>query len=108
MKRIALTDGSGKWFDESKATRFDHHTYWDGNNSVSMSAGPRAGDRLYRTASERWIKNTWSQYQGVRETYEEITDQEAAEWFAVNEYDDDDIPEELLNVVKDHLKDLEV
>jgi hypothetical protein len=28
MKRIALTDGSGKWFDAEKAELFKEETYW--------------------------------------------------------------------------------
>ena len=108
MTRIALTDGSGKWFDIDKAEKFSDASYWDGSNNVSKSASQYNHHALYRTASGKWVLNFWSQWQGTRETYEEITDQEAAEWFAINEYDDDDIPEELLNVVKDHLKDLEV
>ncbi len=108
MARIALTDGTGKWFDVDKAQEFKEDVYWDGNNNVSKSAGQYCHHHLYRTKSGRWVLNRWSQWQGTPETYIEISDQEAAAWFMKNEYDNDDIPGDLLALLAHEIKELEV
>ncbi|SLM31127.1 hypothetical protein MTBBW1_2720004 [Desulfamplus magnetovallimortis] len=108
MTRIALTDRSGKWFDEDKATRFDNKTDWNGSDHVSLSAGEHCTHILYRTASKRWVLNEYSRWEGVQETYTEISDQEAAEWFMVNEFENEEIPEDLLPLLKSHIDNLEV
>lgn len=69
------------WFDPSTAERFDESTRWDGNNHISVVAGDKYGHQaLYRTKKGRWILNCWSQWQGVEETYEFISDARAREW----------------------------
>ena len=84
-ERIALTDGSGKWFQRDKAQEWDEDTDWNGNNHISRATGSQwEHQRLYRTASGRWILHHWSQYQGTLETYEEIDDNTAARWLSVN------------------------
>ena len=50
------------------------------------------------------IKNSYSQWQGSRETYEVISYEEAAEWFAKQNFQDDDIPE----ILKEKISELEV
>ena len=109
MARIALTDGSGKWFDNDKAQEFTENTEWNGNNNISKVTGCQWDHQiLYRTASGRWVLNAWSQCQGTMESYFEITDQEAAEWFMKNEYSDENIPPDLLALLADEIKELEV
>ncbi|MBF0230716.1 MAG: hypothetical protein HQK63_14205 [Desulfamplus sp.] len=108
MARIPLTDGSGKWFEATTAKRFKNGTRWNGSNNISLSAGEHNHHVLYRTASGRWVLNFSSQWTGVRETYTEITDKEAAQWFVINEYEGKDIPEELLPLVKPHIDSMEV
>jgi len=86
--RVQLTDGSGRWFDITKATEFDEGTRWDGSNHVSLVAGGKFDhEKLYRTAGGRWILNHWSQWQGSRETYEEISNDEAARWLSICDLD---------------------
>jgi len=106
--RIAITDGDGKWFNPEKAQEFKDANDWDGNNNISKSAGQHCNHILYRTTSGKWILNGWSRWEGSQETYIEISNQEAAEWFMKNEYDDSDIPEDLLKLIADEIKDLEV
>ena len=36
MKRIALTDGSGSWFDKDTAIEFEEDIFWNGNNQVKI------------------------------------------------------------------------
>lgn len=88
MNRIALTDGTGRWFDEDAAKSWDEATWWDGNNHRSMATGDQfAHERLHRTASGRWVLEAWSQWQGSQTTYEAIDDRAAAAWLATNEHE---------------------
>jgi len=101
MERIALTDGSGQWFDMDKTEEFKEAEYWDGNNHISKATGSQwEHERLYRTASGRWILNHWSQWQGSIETYIEINDDEAARWLVINEQES--------AIVKDIIENLEL
>jgi hypothetical protein len=88
MKRTALTDGSGRWFDASKAEAFDEDTYWNGSNHISRATGSQwYHEVLYRTAGGKWIRHTWSTYQGERDGYEEIDADAAARWLVENGYE---------------------
>jgi len=101
MKRIAMTDGSGQWFDKEAADEFDEGKIWDGSNNISMATRSQTEHEiLYRTASGKWVLNQWSQWQGTIETYEVVSDDFAAKWLVTNEYDSD--------IVKDEIADLEL
>jgi len=101
MRRIALTDDSGKWFNLDKVEKFDEATEWNGNNNISKATKSQwEHESLYRTASGKWIKNSWSQMQGSLENYQEITDEEAAKWLVINEHDSP--------IVEQQIKDLEL
>lgn len=94
MKRIALTDGSGKWFDEEKAEKFEEKIEGNGNNSSSKATGSQWNhEKLFRTASGKWILNQGSQMQDSLkiyiEMYKEISDDEAAKWLVINGHDSD-------------------
>jgi hypothetical protein len=92
MRRQALTDGTGRWFDLDTAERFDEATIWDGRNRISVATGSQWDHEcLYRTKSGRWVKHWWSQWQGSRERFEEITAEEAAGWLIRNGYDPDEL-----------------
>ena len=87
MKRINLTDGSNKWFDLERATKFSEDSHWNGNNMVSVATGSwTEHEALYRTASGWFILNSWSQWEGTRETWERISDQVAYDWLLKNGY----------------------
>lgn len=88
MTRIALTDGSGRWFNEESAEKFSESTYWNGSNHISAATGSQwEHEALYRTRSGIWVKNHWSNWQGSSETYSEISDKAAAIWLVENEHD---------------------
>ncbi|MDR3286945.1 MAG: hypothetical protein LBT27_05840 [Prevotellaceae bacterium] len=94
MRRVALTDNSGSWFDEEKANVFKEDTYHDGQNWISKATGSQwEHEVIYVTKECRFILNHYSNFQGSRETYELISKREAAEWFAKQSFDDDEIPE---------------
>jgi len=86
MAKIAL--GNGKWFSTEKAEAFEEGRDWDGRNHISRATGSQwEHQRLYHTASGRWVLNHWSQYQGHPETYEIIDDEQAITWLVRNEHD---------------------
>lgn len=88
MPRIALTDGSGRWFSTETAELFTEATYWDGHNTISKATGSQwEHEALYRTAGGRFILNRWSDYQGTVATYKEIDNAAAAKWFSINEHE---------------------
>ena len=88
MSRIALTDGSGKWFSEETAEKFEETGEHDGRNWISNATGSQfEHENLYRTKGGKFILNHWSQWQGTREYYEEISNEQAAIWFSKNGLD---------------------
>ena len=87
MSRIALTDGTGRYFDPSKAQKWDEETTWDGRNHVSKATGSQFDhEALYRTVGGVYVLHHWSQWQGRLPRYEEITAAEAAVWLSRNDY----------------------
>lgn len=87
MKRVVLTDGSGRWFDREASESFEEDTFWDGNNHISRATGSQwEHEVLYRTNSGLWILHSWSQWQGSRPSWVEIDPGAAARWLSINEY----------------------
>ena len=96
MKRIALTDGSGGWFDLDAATKFEESTTWDGSNNISDATRSQTEHEiLFRTASGKWVLNCWSQWQGTLETYKIIDNKAAAAWLITNGHDSDIVANEI-------------
>jgi hypothetical protein len=86
MKRQSI--GDGRWFDREKALCLEESTYFDGNNHVSKATNSQwEHEQLFRTKSGFWILHHWSQYQGVKPTWEEIDNKQAAEWLVKNDRD---------------------
>lgn len=108
MTRVALSDGSG-WFDISKATKFSEGTRWSGSDQISLNTGTLFSSvDLDRTSSGKWIKHFSSRSQCESYTFILCTDVEAAKWFCINEYEDNQIPPDILPVVKSHLDTMEL
>jgi hypothetical protein len=109
MKRIALTDETGGWFDLEKSTKFKEGTNWDGRNHISKSTGSQFEHQwLYRTKNGKWIINEWSQWQGTTESFIEVADEYAANWFIKNEYQPEEIPEALQFLLEKYISEKEV
>ena len=109
MKRTVLTDGTNRWFNEDSSEYFKEGKRWDGSNNISLSTGSQwEHEALYRTKSGIWVLNWWSGYQGVQETYLEITDQEASEWFIKNEYEIEELPKNIRVLVEKQVEELEI
>jgi len=86
--RTALTDGTGRWFDKSKAERFNEATTFNGTNHVSIATGSQfEHETLFRAPSGRWILHEWSQWQGAGESWDEITGAAAAKWLVANKHE---------------------
>ena len=86
MKRQALDNG--KWFDLDSATAFAEEATFDGNNYISEATGSQWDHQeLYRTKSGKWILHHWTQWQGSRDTWEEIDGNTAAKWLVKNDHD---------------------
>ena len=84
-KRIALTDGTGRWFSISNSECIKEDTFWNGNNWISHATGSQwEHEALFVTKGNRFILNHWSQFQGSVETYEEISKEDAAIWLSRN------------------------
>lgn len=94
MKRIALTSENGAWFDAEKAELYKEDKWWNGNNWISSATGSQfEHEAIYITKSGKFILNSWSDFQGSQESYELITKEDAARWFAKQGFGDDEIPD---------------
>lgn len=111
MKRISLTNESF-WFDADKAIVIKEETWWDGSNWISKATGSQWNhEGLYITKSGQLILNSWSQYQGSTETYEPISESQAAVWLIKNEIfeiDGEDINEKQKQTINALIADAEI
>ena len=102
MKRIKINNRPGSWFDLDVAEKFREDSYFNGNNFISKSTGSQwEHEILFITKSGRYILNSWSQWQGSIETYNEISKEEASLWFIKNEYSDEEIPDEFKEFISE-------
>ena len=86
MKRIALTDETGAWFDADKAWDWGEGEVWDGRNQISLATGSHfCHERLYRTPGGRYIIKKWCA--GVIDDYELVDAASAAAWMIRNKVD---------------------
>jgi len=88
MDRRNITDEDGSvlgWFDRDTATQYHENTRWDGHNMVSVATGSQWNhETLYRTKSGRWVLHWTSQWQGSKDTYREIGEEQAHTWLLAN------------------------
>lgn len=113
MAKIALTDGSGAWFEQESAVYFHEATYWDGHNHISKATGSQWDhEAVVWTSLGGWVINRWSQWQGSTETYEQIGQNEAICWLSTQEAWDDEnfdlLPEAVRREVKAAIAELEI
>ena len=90
MRRLTLTDGTGRWFNLEKAKCWEEATRWNGNNHISLATGSQwHHERLYLTKSGLWVKHFWSQYEGSTDVIQEIDEDQAAAWLSANNHEHD-------------------
>ena len=110
MKRIAITEEPGLWFDKDKSICFDDSTYWNGNNHISRATGsPWERQRLYYTANGKWVINCWSHSQGSDETYEQVDEGLAVDWLVKHDHaDSSDLPKSVQYRVNEQISQREI
>lgn len=100
MKRIAISDQSGSWFDLEKSEKFSQDTWWNGQNNVSKATGcSTEHEALFLTSGGKWVLNTYSQYSNQEDLYRVISEKEAVVWFLKQEMD---LPKTLEGQDKDY------
>ena len=88
MKRVSLTDGSGKWFDEDRVQdKWRSAGNWGDFNVLRQI--------LYLTAGGRWVLQFVPTRDSEQTSREGVTDGAAAEWLVDNDYT---LPEALVAV----------
>jgi hypothetical protein len=88
MKRVTLTDGTGRWFDIEKAECFEEAFVWDGQNRISKATRSKWDhEELWRTGGGQWVLHSWSQWQGTTDSWTLVDDAFAARWLATNDHD---------------------
>lgn len=96
---VALTDGSGKWFDRAAADEIEEGSYHDGSNMISMATGSQwSHERLYRTKNGAWVLHAWSVQDRSVDRYTLIGNEDAAKWLARNELVHPDAMEDIASL----------
>lgn len=75
-------------FDAARAVKVTGRREWDGNNMADVHVGANRGQILYRTASGRYVLETWSAWQNEETTYRFISADEARDWLILDGEDD--------------------
>lgn len=92
MARVNVMDEHGElvgWFDDEKAECFGEDKWWNGSNWISRATGAQwHHEELFRTAGGRWVLHFWSNYSGVPERYNFVSDAAAREWLLKNDHDE--------------------
>tara|TARA_R110002110_G_scaffold331966_1_gene543011 strand:- start:38 stop:379 length:342 start_codon:yes stop_codon:yes gene_type:complete len=102
MKRIVLTDDSGKWFDGDKTIDFCEDTDWNGNNHISKATGSQWDhQKLKYTKGGSWVLWESSQWQGSTDSYTEVLEMFAIRWLITQCCVDDDNIEKLPKSVQE-------
>lgn len=95
MARVSL--GRGQWFDPEKSVVIDEGVRWDGRNYISLVTGSQWDhETLYYTKGKTWVLRSWSQWQGSRDRYVILSEEQAVSWISDNELPDKqlvDLPE---------------
>jgi len=98
MKRVSI--GDGRWFNADKADKFYEGRDFDGSNHISRATGSQwEHETLYHTAKGKWVLYHWSQWQGSRDSYTVISDQDSYRWLIRNGHHDE-VPDEAMEVLE--------
>jgi hypothetical protein len=90
MKKVFLSDNSGRFFDLETAKAFNQRT---------AETAIRA--TLFMTSSGKWIKRFTYPLNQNDETFTEISEKDAARWFLNQRFPDNEIPAELTEAIKE-------
>lgn len=93
MARYRMPDGTIVDTDNASA-HWEEETRFDGNNHISLATGSQwTHQTLYRSRRGRYYVEHSSQWQGSSPSAEWVSEQEAARWLLLMEYD---LPEDLI------------
>lgn len=102
MKRRNIVDNEHKvvgWFNEDTAHEFAEDTYFDGHNMISKATRSQwSHETLYLTKSGKWVLNYCGN--GNTDYYRQVGIEEAATWLLTNDEITNDLPKEILDIVK--------
>lgn len=101
MKRTAITNGHGAWFDIEKTVCYKEMTNYNGNNHISRATNSQWIHEEILITSGIFILHHWSEAYGSSDSFDVISEQQAAQWFTSQGFNDNDIPEILMKEVKD-------
>jgi hypothetical protein len=92
MSRFKLEEGAIVDTDRA-AKQWDEASFWDGRNHISKATGDQfTHETLYKSSKGRYYIVHSSQWQGSRDSAEEISQIDAVTWLLQNEHD---LPEDL-------------
>lgn len=78
---------------ENATAHWDEETRWDGHNHISLATRSQWDhEKLYRSRKGRYYVEHTSQWQGSTPSAEWVSNEEAARWLLLMEYE---IPEDL-------------
>lgn len=110
MERIAMTDGTGAWFNLETATEFKESVEWNGQNNISKATGSQTEhENLYLTAGGKWVLHCWSQWQGVSASWGKVSEEFAIAWLITNERTNEEIKnKQIAQLVDSGIAQLEI
>jgi len=112
MATVRTPIDNGGWFDEQKAVKFPEHTWWNGNNHVGNVTGSEfEHEVLFYTKSGCWVRHHWSNWQGSKETYLKISEEEAVGWMVrsgIEDYEIEDLPDQVKTAVTEAIAKQEI
>jgi len=88
MKKVALSDNSGRWFDKDTVKVFEadywYHPNGDPNSPVCLATGDEySRETLYFTDQSTFVLQSECFPVGI-DTYTEITPEKATQWLIAN------------------------
>lgn len=79
MERVAISDGSGKWFDKNRVQQsWASNGNWNDFNVLKQE--------LYLTACGTWVLQFVPTHTGEVTTYRVVNATDAAKWLIINSY----------------------
>jgi len=93
---IRQTVNGGTWFDLGAAKEYLESSHHDGCNRISDATGSQWDhEALYLTKGGAYVLQSWSQRDGVGESWDLLSPESAAEWLVRAGYD---LPDSLSDV----------
>lgn len=91
MRKITLTDNSGRWFDLDAARRWDEATIQaDDGTPISRATGSSwEHETLYLTSNGTFVMHFFTEHNPTLPSFVEWEPRQAVQWLLANGYPDD-------------------